>query len=259
MVSCARPWAPVLLLVALLAVSGSALGQGESPEEIFNRGNSAYEQGRYEEAAEAYRTLLRYRIRDARLEYNLGNAEFRLGRLGHAILHYERARRLAPEDPDIATNLELARSLTLDRVEEPAQPLFLKWLHRLQDQLGPDRHAWIVLALLWLIAGLIAWCSSRPGGWSALYGWLLAALLAGTLFCGLSWTMTHQRVQGKRQAIVLEQAAEILTGPGENNATLATVHEGLLLEVLAERQEWMQVSLPNGYNGWIARTAVGLV
>jgi tetratricopeptide (TPR) repeat protein len=249
------PW----LLVALLGLGRDAAAQGQSLEAIFQQGNAAYEQGHYQEAADTYRILLRYRIRDARLEYNLGNAEYRLGRLGHAILHYERARRLAPEDPEIAANLELARSMTLDRVEPAERPAWLSAFARLQDRLGPDRQAWIVLGILWIVAGLVAWCSSRPGGWSARHGWLLAVLVAGVLLCTLSWHATYQRVQGKRQAVVLEPAAEILTGPGENNATLATVHEGLLLSILAERQEWMQVGLPNGYNGWIARSAVGEV
>ncbi len=41
--------------------------------------------------------------------YNSGNAAQRSGRLGPAILDYERAHLLAPNDPSIAHNLQLAR------------------------------------------------------------------------------------------------------------------------------------------------------
>ena len=58
-------------------------------------GNTAYAAGDFNSAAAAYESVLRYRISDPRVEYNLGNAEFRRGNLGKAILHYERARRLA--------------------------------------------------------------------------------------------------------------------------------------------------------------------
>ena len=41
------------------------------------------------------------------LYYNLGNCYFKLHNLPAAILSYERARRLAPRDEDIAYNLRL--------------------------------------------------------------------------------------------------------------------------------------------------------
>ena len=53
-------------------------------------------------------------------------------------------------------------------------------------------------------------------------------------------------------AIVLDEVVDVLAGPGHNNATLFTVHEGLTVEVRGELgAEWVQVSLPNGLNGWL--------
>jgi SH3-like domain-containing protein len=68
--------------------------------------------------------------------------------------------------------------------------------------------------------------------------------------------MTHERLAGRRVAVVLHDAVEILAGPGAGNPALFTVHEGLSLEVVGERREWLQVSLPNGLNGWLPREAV---
>jgi tetratricopeptide (TPR) repeat protein len=242
-------------LVAALAAPAGA----QTPEEIFHQAYAAYEQGRYQEAADAYRALLRLRIRDPAVEFNLGNAEFRLGNLGAAILHYERARRLAPTDADVLANLDYARSLCFDRTETPSQAAVLRWLQQAQDRLGPDRQAWIVLALLWAIAALVAWSFARPGGWNAPGGWALAALLVVLAVVGASWHATLDRLEGRRIGVIVEDAVEVRAGPGASNAALATVHEGLTLEVRAERDEWVQVSLPNGLNGWIHRTALELV
>jgi hypothetical protein len=41
--------------------------------------------------------------------YNAANAYARAGKPGMAVLHYERARLLAPNDPDIEANLRLVR------------------------------------------------------------------------------------------------------------------------------------------------------
>jgi tetratricopeptide (TPR) repeat protein len=231
-------------------------GQAQTPEDIFKRGNAAYEEGRYEAAAEAYRSLLRYEIHDPVVEYNLGNAEFRLGNVGRAILHYERAKRLDPVEPDIRANLEFARSVCFDRVEAPQQAVVLRWMHAAQNRLGPDRQAWVVLATVWLIVALVAWCFSRPGGWSAAYGWMLAVLLLVLVVSVASWHGTLGRLERNNAAVVLDDVVEVLAGPGYNNPALFTVHEGLTLQIRAEREEWLQVSLPNGLNGWIAKESV---
>jgi tetratricopeptide (TPR) repeat protein len=244
--------------VALALVAG-ARARCETPEETFSRGNGAFEKGRFEEAAEAYRTVLRYGIRDARVEYNLGCAAFRLGRLGEAILHFERARRLDPTDRDIQANLEFARSRRYDRVEAPEVAAPIRMARSLQDAIGPDRQAVAVLALVWLVAALVAWRSSRPGGWNASAGWTLAGLLLLLALCAASWLGTRSRLEGAPMAVVLSPSVEVRAGPGENNAVLFTVHEGLSLEVRSERQDWIQVSLPNGLNGWVPGDAVGKV
>jgi tetratricopeptide (TPR) repeat protein len=248
----ARAWLGAWVLFATLGGAAWA----ESPEEMFERGNTAYEQGRYVEAAQAYESALRYGIRDARVEYNLGNAEFRRGRLGHAILHYERARRLDPTDPDIRGNLDFALAQRFDRVEPPPQLVVGRWIVAVQDQLGPDRQAWGVVGLVWLMAGLIAWCSARPGRWRAAHGWSLASLVVATGLVAASWSVTHERLTGRRSAVVLAESAEVLAGPGPGHAALFTMHEGLIVVIQGEREDWLQVRLPNGYGGWVERQAL---
>ncbi len=248
-----------ILTLAWLAAGPCVTSRAETPEEIFNAGNSAYEKGNYEEAAAAYRRVAQYGIVDGRVEYNLGNAAFKLGRLGEAILHYERALRLSPGDADVEANLELARARRFDRVEAPQVAAPIRIALQLQARVGPDRLALTVLVLVWAAAGLVAWRSARPGGWNAFAGWVLAGLVAAIAVTSVSWFTTYRRIEGTPAAVVLQDTVDVLAGPGQNNASIATVHEGLSLEVLAEREEWVQVGLPNGLNGWVPREALGFV
>ncbi|HXV76655.1 MAG TPA: tetratricopeptide repeat protein [Candidatus Polarisedimenticolaceae bacterium] len=244
---------------ACLALGTAAPAAADSPERIFERGNSAYDAGAYAEAADAYRTLLKYQILDPRLEYNLGNAEFRLGNLGRAILHYERARRLDPSDRDIQANLAFARSLRLDRVPPAERPAAVAWVVGIQDRLGPDPQAWTLVALLWLLGAVVAWGLAERGRWSGGLGWCSATLALLIGLTSMSWYATHTRVEGQTTAVVVDEATEVLAGPGQNNATLATIHEGLDVEVWGERNEWIQVRLPNGVSGWVAKRAIEIV
>jgi hypothetical protein len=231
----------------------------ETPEEIFERGSKAYEAGRYDEAADAYRSVLRYGIRDPRLEYNLGNAAFKQNRLGEAILHYERAYRLDPQDPDIRGNLALARSRCFDRVEEPEVPALVRWVRGVQSSIGPDRQAIAALALVWVLLAILVRCLARPAGFTPAYGWAIAAVAAVLVVVFLSWRATNARLEGTNRAVVLAPVVEVVSGPSANNPVLFTLHEGSALEVRSEREEWIQVSLPNGLNGWVPRDAVGVV
>jgi len=248
---------PFLALTALATLSAPL--RAETLEEVFHRGNTAYEQGRWDEAARAYRNILRYRIKSPVVEYNLANAEFKLNNLGPAILHYRRALRLDPTDPGILSNLAYARSFCQDRVETPPQAAVVRGLRAVQNRLGSQRQAWLALGLLWAAAGVIAWRLARPGGWSGRYGWLLAALLLAATLSSISAHDTWKQLEGRRLAVVQNEAVHVLAGPGPNNPTLFTVHEGLTLEIRSIREGWLQVSLPNGLNGWIDARALGIV
>ena len=99
------------------------------PEILFRKGNEAYADGKFLEAAGFYQEILRYGIEDPRVEYNLGNAAFKLGHLGGAILHYRRAALLDPTDDEIRGNVEFAESTRIDRIVRPESAAAVSYTH----------------------------------------------------------------------------------------------------------------------------------
>lgn len=244
-------------VVLLLLVGGASAGMAGPAEERFREGNLAYEAGRFADAAAAYRDVLSRGVEDPRVHFNLANSEFKLGHLGASILGYERARALDPSDPEIVENLRYVRTFCADRVEPEGTPSGVFALLRgRQNRIGPDPQVWGVLALLWAAAAIVAWCTARPGGWTPLWGWVLSGVLVVVLALGSSWYFTWQRTESRDLAVVLAAATDIRSGPGPNHATLATVHEGLTVEVRVRREGWVHVRLPNGISGWVASGAV---
>jgi tetratricopeptide (TPR) repeat protein len=244
-----RPW--IALLLALAAAPA-----GATPEARFDEGYAAYEADRFAEAAESFRAAIEEGVRDPRLEYNLANAEFRSGRIGVAILHWERALRLAPGDPDVLANLALARERLVDRIEVPDPGPFARALARAQGRLGPDLQAVVVLILFLASAFVLAWCLRRPGGFGPAWGWMLSGLALALVLAGWSFAATLDRVEGGEGAIVLEPAVEVLAGPSPANATVFRMHEGTRVELRESRGGWVRVSLPNGLTGWVPADAV---
>lgn len=240
------------LIAAAAAVVVTALpALGTTPVELFESGNGAYEQGRYEEAARAYETILGYGVRDPRVLYNLGNAYYKMGRLGASILAYERAMRLDPSDPELRDNLELARGRIRDRVPEPQLPYPVAVVTSILDGLSVDG-----LTVLFLLPYLAA--CGIGGAWSLVRGavrrriltyvgaaFALAAVVIGA---GLAYRVAET---GSRRAVVMSEKVDALSGPAGDNTVLFSVHEGTLLEVRNRRGDWLQVTLPNGLSGWI--------
>jgi tetratricopeptide (TPR) repeat protein len=244
------------ILLAGWALLGAAPAVGaDSPEAAFDAACREYEQGHWDAAADGFRGLLRYGLSDARLEYNLANAEYKRGHFGEAILHYERARRLAPGDPDILANLAITRGKIRDVVEDDDAAGVLRTLRDAQDRLGTSLQAGLFVACVWLLAAIVAWCGSRAGGFTPGWGWTLAGTLLATVLVFLSWRSTWSRLDGTPRAVILKPSVEALAGPGLNNAALFTLHEGTAVTIESERESWLQVMLPNGLTGWVVRDA----
>jgi tetratricopeptide (TPR) repeat protein len=87
----------VLLLLGLLAAtSASALGPLERNPQKVAEGLAAYDEGRYEDALKAFETAQKQLPESAALEYDRGNALYRLRRLDEAREAYQHAAEMAP-------------------------------------------------------------------------------------------------------------------------------------------------------------------
>ncbi|MEI9894544.1 MAG: hypothetical protein WDN28_11820 [Chthoniobacter sp.] len=87
----AKPHPLSLLLLSLLVLLPFGGWAGD-----FEAANQAYDQGKFAEAKGGYEKLLESGSGGANIYYDLGNADFRLGSAGRAILNYERGAGLEP-------------------------------------------------------------------------------------------------------------------------------------------------------------------
>jgi len=243
----------VPVAVAGAGVLSTAHAQGAS-HGLFQQGSEEYQRGEYEAAIESFTGVLDAGIDDAAVHYNLANAWFKAGRLGRAIYHYRRAHALAPRDEDIRANLDYARFLVLDQVEEEAPRTDLKvegWLDRFTA--GEVLRA---ATLLWILAGAFAVLGQllpvSGGGWrrgmvACGCGWLVVVIFA--------WTV-HHRVTSLSEAVVLPAETRVRNGPGDTFDVAFVLHEGAEVVVEAERGSWTEISLPGDLRGWVASEAL---
>ncbi len=225
--------------------------------DLFARGNEDYQKGDYTSAEQCYREVLDAGVDSGPLYYNLGNVCFKQKRLGEAIYFWEKARRKMPGDSDIRENLELANLMVVDTIDEPAEPFPIRVLRRSQDSLSISQAFWTVL-LLFVFTNAFFSLYLLVKSPRISFRALVASLVTGTfvllLGCSLAWRIYDQG--HVLEGIVVEQKADVRSGPGADNITVFTVHEGIKVRVRTQTNGWFQVSLPNGWNGWLKATSL---
>lgn len=242
------------VLVALAVHPPNAAAQAD----FYGEGNRLYQEGDFAGALEAYESILDAGFESGDLHFNTGNAYFKLGDLGRAILNYERARRLLPADEGVLANLELARTLTVDDVE--ALPRF--WLLSAWDWwigLLPKRLLLLFVALSYLggMAGVVA-LIMRRGTSVALWGGRMA-LVGGvlTFVLGVNLLVRELGLSRAEEAVVLVAEVPVRSAPSEDgDLTVFTVHEGTKVRIDRRSGEWAEVVLEDGKVGWLKLDAV---
>ena len=120
---------------------------------VWDSANTAYIGADYEAAIKNYEQLLDSGYESARLYFNLGNAYFKKGMNGRAILNYNKALKLAPGNDDIRYNLSLANAYVQDKIEEVPVFFLKRWLIDLGNRLSGN--TWAVLSLVFFALLLI--------------------------------------------------------------------------------------------------------
>ena len=115
-----------LIIISLLLIAiCPAIAAGSLPAAI--QADSTYNARDYEGAVRLYHKAINDNGPTATIYYNLGNAYYRLGKLGRAVVYYERALSLDPSLTDARTNLDFVNTKILDKPEDDSS--FLGNLH----------------------------------------------------------------------------------------------------------------------------------
>jgi len=243
-------WAALALMVFW-----SAPCRASDQARTFFSALEAYKAGNYAAAVTQFEAIARSGVRNGRLFYNLGNACLKNQQLGPAILWYERALHLLPDDPDLRFNLNYARSLTKDASEESISPLLhilFFWNYHLSSS------AVILLALLfnlllWLLLGAFRLTRRRELARSAIVA--AAAALVFILTAGYNY---HEAGRPSL-AIILPERVAIRSGLEENSTQLFILHAGAKVKVLNERKDHYQIRFAADKIGWVGKQSVGLI
>lgn len=238
---------PVFCSIFLIFLLSFSLGG--SGETFVEEGNKSYDNDNYIVAIDEYEKALEKECQgNPDVYFNLGNAYFRMGNIGKAILNYKRTLKINPRSPEAKANLKYVSSFLQDRIISVRKPIALRIFSGPSSYFSMKEIVYLCAFIFLAAMGLIA--LSFFVQFKRVVYYFASALIIMWLFFFSSF-LVGRAINGKKQAIVLVKESSLRYGPGEKETLKLRVHEGTEIFISEKRGKWYYGKLIDGQNGWI--------
>jgi tetratricopeptide (TPR) repeat protein len=239
------PWWVSIAVIVLGCATPVTARADQNP--AFAKANQDYSEGHFQAAVDGYQNLASSGQWSANLFYDLGNAWFRLGNFGEAILNYERALALEPHHPEAAANLALVRD------EARALELKRSGLHRYIESGTSTQYSIAASIAFWFML----FCAVRLFFLRRRVAAFVSLIISSALvFAGAVFALYSLETGSKGSALAIMTGKKIearLATADSANSVLA-LPPGSEIRILSQRGDWLYAALPNDLRGWIPAT-----
>jgi tetratricopeptide (TPR) repeat protein len=221
-------------------------------QELFDRGNALYQAGKYQDAANDYESIIADGYVNDAVYFNLGNAYYRSEKLGRAVLAYERAAYLHPNDPDIEHNLKLVYLRTVDRIEPVPDLFIIQWLREVGSLLSTEAVR-VLFAICWTVMFFVLalmYFIKRPEQMRLARLIFFTAMVLTPVWIAMMGIQLLQE-SALDKAIVTAQTVTVKSSPDAKSVDAFVIHEGVKVKLSDAVGGWVKIILADGKVGWI--------
>jgi len=249
----------ILIVIFISLIVRIAVSQ-DTNKDKFYQGVTYFTAGSYKEALQIWTDIYNTGYRSANLDYNIGNAYYKLNNIPLAILFYERAYLLKPADENINYNLQIARTLIVDRFQEIPELFFIKWYNFVSLFLSTNSWAKISITsfILFLLLLSLYIYSSRYR--NKLIGFWLGVFFIVLSLTSLAFTIRNKSlVFDSHKAIISSPMVNGKSSPDKSGNDIFVLHEGTKVTVEDEVGEWSEIRLSDGNKGWVPLNSIIII
>lgn len=220
--------------------------------DLLQKANELYTKEQFKQSIEVYNQLLMTNMESPEVYFNLGNAYYKTGQYTRAILNYERAKLLAPDDEDINFNLQVANQKVVDSIQELPGIFVVRWWNSLVNSQTTD--SWAILSIISFVVFLTMlgfYFFAKTSEVKRITFWSGCFLIVFTIF---SWSFAAKqksRLVNHSEAIVMQPTVTVKSSPSEKGTNLFVVHEGLKVKITDKLGDWVEIKLADGNKGWL--------
>ena len=224
-------------------------------DSIFQESNELYLANEFEDAISGYLSILDQGISNQVLYYNIGNAYYRLDKLGYARLYYEKAKSFIGLDngllEDIHYNISFLETQLVDEITPLPQFFIIKMINNLT--LFFSNNGWAFILIIVLYVNLVLLLLFLFSSSSKLKSISVKSLLFAFPFLLVVFSFFYMNSYQAEDvfAILVSQNTYVKTAPSLNAANQFIIHEGLKFEIIDMVDGWSRVLLSDGKDGWV--------
>ena len=199
-------------------------------------------------------------MRGTDLYYNLGNAYYRLGKIGYSILNYERALKLSPGDDDIQHNLALANTKTVDQIESLPKFFIFQWWESILAMFnltGWTYTAFIFYLLILILFGIYFFVKKPQLQRYAFFSGIISAVIF--LIVATLLIVKLNREVNIKNGIIIEPTVIAKVSPDKDSNDAFVIHEGLKVKLEDNIGNWYKIRLQDGKIGWTSKQNLGII
>ena len=248
------------------AVSKLPPGPAQSAADHVLDADRAFAAGDFTAAVSGYIQAQQQGANNGYLEYNLGNAYFRTGDIGRAILHLRRGALKLGISPEIEGNLRFIRNIVKDPVPETCpsgsapSPFDGSGFG-----ISPDAAMWSTIA-----SWLIFWTLFGYGSFNSavIFRFLTGAAFFASFVGGLLIFLTIPGNNGGpclrwgleagnyHPVVVIDPQVEVRSGAAPDSQLVLIMHQGTELLAGEVKAGFVQIFLPGGRTGFVPQSAI---
>lgn len=246
-----------LLILLLGGAIQSVSAQPAGLQDSLSKGNQLYTAGKYADAAKAYDAVAAKGFESFDLYYNLGNALYKSGNITYAILNYERALKLDPNNEDARFNLEMTKRQVVDNIDLLPEPGFLRWWHELINSKPADSwgtHTLVSFFLFLLLFALFLFASTIRN--KQVTFWLAVLALSYSLVTYSFGSTQRSKLVHHNSGVITERSVRMKGSPSESGTELFILHEGLSVQITDKLGDWIEIRLADGNKGWVKENSL---
>ncbi len=243
-----------ILFFSLLISSVSVAAEIDT---LFYKANKEYSEELYTNAIDDYLQIIDKGFESADLYFNLGNAYFKSENIPSAILYFEKAKKLRPNDEDINFNLNVANTMIVDKIEPVPVLFFWNWWRSVYNLFNADTWARISVYGFILFFVLLAFYLLSKQiiiRKTAFYSGLVVLFI--TLFTISIAYQKYKILKYQKEAIVFTPTITVKSSPNQNSVDLFVIHEGSKVKIVEQVGGWYEIKIANGSVGWLPASSL---
>lgn len=220
--------------------------------QLFEEANTFYNNGKYEEAIDKYKSVLATKQQSAELYFNLGNAHYKLNNIAPSIYYYEKALLLDPNDKDIQTNLAFAQNMTIDSFNKVPVVGFSRFINNIVNTFKTDTWAKFAVGgvLLFVLLFLMYHFSYSTSKKRIAFVTSIISLFIGCFSVAMAFQKEALNIKDN-PAIVFAKESRVMSEANKTSEEVFRLHEGTKVQVIETYNDWQKIKLSDNSIGWI--------